>query len=116
VHLDVHAWEEASTGLAAALVVNTTPAGAADQLAQQVPDAPGALLDVVYSPWPTPLATAWGQRGGQVVGGLELLVQQAVRQVALMTGRTFDEPAMAERMREAGARALTERRQAGNSS
>lgn len=116
VHLDVRVWQEASDGLAAALVVNTTPAGAADQLAEQVPDAPGVLLDVVYSPWPTPLATAWRERGGRVVAGLELLVQQAVRQVALMTGLTFDEPAMAQRMRLAGARAVTERGQPGDQS
>ena len=82
----VRPWADAPAGLAARLVVSTVPAGAADELAQAVPAAPGALLDVVYAPWPTPLAAGWLAAGGTVVGGLDLLVHQAARQVVLMTG------------------------------
>lgn len=39
----------------------------------------GTLLDAVYAPWPTMLATAW--TGGAVIGGLGMLLHQAVRQV-----------------------------------
>lgn len=72
------------------LVVSTLPAGAADPLARGGMGRPGGgtLLDVVYDPWPTPLADAWSAAGGTVVGGLDLLVHQAVHQVRLMTGRT----------------------------
>jgi shikimate dehydrogenase len=49
---------------------------------------PGVLLDVLYAPWPTPLAAAWAAAGGTVLGGLDLLVHQAVLQVELMTGRS----------------------------
>ena len=49
---------------------------------------------MLYDPWPTPLARAWGQAGGSVVGGLELLVRQAVEQVVLMTGLLPDIDAM----------------------
>ena len=69
-------------------MVSTTPAGAADNLVGVVPDDPGLLFDVVYDPWPTVLAARWAAAGGRVLSGLDLLVHQAVGQVALMTGRT----------------------------
>lgn len=52
------------------------------------------VLDAVYAGWPTPLAR-WAQaREAQVVSGLEMLLYQAVEQVALMTGRTAPVDAM----------------------
>lgn len=79
-------WSRAAEALAAPLVIATTPAGATDELAASVPAAPGTLFDVLYDPWPTPLAAAWTDRGGKLLGGLDLLVHQAVLQVELMTG------------------------------
>jgi shikimate dehydrogenase len=107
-------WADAAAALTAPLVVATTPAGAADHLAAAVPDAPGVLFDVVYSPWPTPLAAAWAARGGQVVSGLELLVHQAALQVVLMTGPYLEgaevDPAdLVPAMRAAGEAALAAR-------
>ncbi|MFD4243125.1 shikimate dehydrogenase [Streptomyces sp. NPDC058525] len=99
-------WSEAARALAAPLVVATTPAGATDELAAAVPEAPGTLFDVLYDPWPTPLAAAWSQRGGTVIGGLDLLVHQAVLQVEQMTGR--DRGPLAA-IRAAGERALAAR-------
>ncbi|MEJ8645099.1 shikimate dehydrogenase [Streptomyces sp. MS1.HAVA.3] len=96
-------WSEAAAALAAPLVIATTPAGATDELAAAVPAAPGTLFDVLYDPWPTALAAAWSQRGGQLVGGLDLLVHQAVLQVERMTGRT---PGPLAAMRAAGELAL----------
>lgn len=83
VGLEVVGWDAAADLLEAPLAVATTPAGATDGLAGRVPAAPGTLFEVVYHPWPTPLAGAWAERGGVVVGGLDLLVHQAVRQVGL---------------------------------
>ncbi|MFE7466148.1 shikimate dehydrogenase [Streptomyces sp. NPDC057499] len=99
-------WAEAGQALSAPLVVATTPAGATDALASAVPERPGTLFDVLYEPWPTRLAAAWAARGGTVVGGLDLLVHQAVLQVEQMTGRT---PAPLAAMRQAGEAALAER-------
>jgi shikimate dehydrogenase len=45
------------------------------------------LLDVLYAPWPTPLAHRVTEAGGSVVGGLEVLFWQATVQVELFTGR-----------------------------
>lgn len=100
-------WAEAGRALSAPLVIATTPAGAADGLTAAVPERhPGTLFDVLYEPWPTPLASAWEARGGAVVGGLDLLVHQAVLQVEQMTGRA---PAPLAAMRRAGEQALAAR-------
>lgn len=88
VPLSVAPWPDAARYLDAAVVVSTTPAGATDHLAGAVPADPGLLFDVVYRPWPTPLAAAWVDRGGRVLSGLDLLVHQAVGQVELMTGQS----------------------------
>ncbi len=87
VQLTVRPWSEAGGSLGADVVVSTVPKGVADELVPAVPDAPGTLLDVVYDPWPTALASAWLHQGGAVASGLDLLLHQAVRQVRLMTGR-----------------------------
>ncbi|MFJ8693719.1 shikimate dehydrogenase [Streptomyces roseolilacinus] len=96
-------WTDAARAFDAPLVVATTPAGATDALAPYVPKDPATLFDVLYDPWPTPLAAAWSGRGGAVVGGLDLLVHQAVLQVEQMTGRS---PAPLAAMRAAGEGAL----------
>ncbi|MFB7780385.1 shikimate dehydrogenase [Streptomyces bauhiniae] len=99
-------WADAAEALHAPLVIATTPAGTADALASAVPERPATLFDVLYDPWPTELAARWSMFGGAVVGGLDLLVHQAVLQVERMTGRT---PAPLEAMRRAGERALAAR-------
>lgn len=99
-------WSRAAEGLGAPLVVATTPAGATDGLAAEVPEHPGTLFDVLYEPWPTPLAAAWAARGGPILGGLDLLVHQAVLQVEQMTGCPT---APLAAMRAAGEAALAAR-------
>ncbi|MGP4029035.1 shikimate dehydrogenase [Actinomadura sp. 3N407] len=91
---------------AAELVVSTLPGRAADAFAGPVAASGAALFDVVYAPWPTALATAVGRAGGTVVGGFEMLLHQAVRQVTLMTGR---EDVPVEAMRAAGEAELSRR-------
>jgi len=89
---DVQPFELAAPRLGEAeLVVSTTPAGATDGLVVDLPGSlPGVLFDVVYAPWPTVLAAAWSARDGVVIGGLDLLVEQAALQVELMTGHMPD--------------------------
>ncbi|MFJ5078398.1 shikimate dehydrogenase [Streptomyces sp. NPDC088553] len=103
VEVRTAAWDDAAEAFASPLVVATTPAGTTNALAGAVPDAVGTLFDVLYDPWPTALAAAWSDRGGKVVGGLDLLVHQAVLQVEQMTG-VATAPLAA--MRIAGERAL----------
>ncbi|MGW4306558.1 shikimate dehydrogenase [Streptomyces californicus] len=99
-------WADGAEALGAPLVIATTPAGATDALTGSVPEAPGILFDVLYEPWPTELAAAWSARGGAVVGGLDLLVHQALLQVEQMTGRS---PAPLSAVRHAGEAALAAR-------
>jgi shikimate dehydrogenase len=99
-------WADAAQALRAPLVIATTPAGATDALASAVPERPATLFDVLYDPWPTDLAARWSAYGGAVVGGLDLLVHQAVLQVEQMTGRS---PAPLDAMRKAGEHALAGR-------
>ena len=87
VSLIVEPWDRAAEGLLSDVVVSTVPAGIADVLADAVPWSAGTLLDVVYANWPTPLASAWTDRGGAVASGLDMLIEQAALQVTLMTGR-----------------------------
>ncbi len=110
--VDVHllGFDRAADALSADLVVSTVPGDGAAGLAAAVADAGAGrampvLLDVVYAPWPTALARAWEARGGQVVGGFEMLLHQAAAQVRMMTGR--DAPV--EAMRAAGLAALAVR-------
>ena len=46
------------------------------------------IVDIIYDPWPTVLATAAERAGCTVVSGLDLLVGQALLQIELMTGRS----------------------------
>jgi shikimate dehydrogenase len=83
------------------LVISTVPAGAADFYAERTvlsPTPPIAVMDVVYHPWPTPLAEAAARAGAIVASGFAMLLHQAAAQVELMTGK----PAPLEAMRAAG--------------
>ena len=80
----------------AAVVVNTAPAAAIEPHLAALAVAP-CVLDVIYHPWPTALATAVGARGGRLATGLDMLLHQAFGQVEQFTGR----PAPREVMRDA---------------
>ena len=82
------------------LVVNTTPAGAADLLEDSVRQGTSAtLFDVIYKPWPTELAQKWSDCGGKVLNGLELLLYQGIDQLEIVLDAKFDRHAMANHLR-----------------
>ena len=89
------------------IVVSTIPAAAQDAAVLRLAADAHVLFDVVYDPWPTPLATAARASGRLLVGGLDLLVHQAALQFQLMTGLP---QAPLEVMRAAGETALASRR------
>lgn len=92
------------------LVISTVPAGATDGLAHRLTRVQGTLFDVLYNPWPTRLAANWHQLGGRVINGLDLLVEQAIDQISLMTGREFSLEQMRNCLNQA---LLVERASAG---
>lgn len=95
------------TPVRADVVISTVPASAQQPAVVDILEAP-VVFDVVYDPWPTPLAEAARRRGSTVVSGLDLLVHQAVLQVAMMTGVPVADVPLA-RMRAAGEETLRRR-------
>ena len=75
------------------VLVSTVPAAVAVGV---VPDVgwssarPAVVLDTTYDPWPSRLLVRAEAAGARVVTGVDLLVHQAVEQIALMTGRRVD--------------------------
>ena len=85
-------------------VISTVPKGVADPLADRVAWRPATVVfDVVYDPWPTPLAAAAQRAGCRVVSGLDLLLAQAVHQFELFTGGPAPVAAMREALYAAAA-------------
>jgi shikimate dehydrogenase len=78
-------WGAASDSAEADLVISTVPKGVADDLSVRW-RAGTVLFDVLYDPWPTPLAASAAAAGVRILDGLDLLLAQAVRQFTLFTG------------------------------
>jgi shikimate dehydrogenase len=91
---------------AADVLVSTVPAAAQGEAVLELVTTAGLVFEVLYDPWPTPLAARAVSAGVPLVGGLDLLVHQAARQVELMTG-AVEAPLAA--MRTAGEAALAAR-------
>jgi shikimate dehydrogenase len=78
------------------VLVNTVPAEVAAEHVDTLAVTP-VLLDAIYDPWPTPLASTVAANGGRVISGLEMLLNQAYAQVEQFT----ELPAPKEAMRAA---------------
>ncbi|MGZ4437100.1 MAG: shikimate dehydrogenase [Nocardioides sp.] len=88
------------------VLVSTIPAAAqTERVLAAVDDVP-VVFEVLYDPWPTPLAARAAAQGRTLVAGLDLLVHQAALQVELMTGAGS---APLAQMRAAGERELAAR-------
>jgi shikimate dehydrogenase len=74
---------------AADLAISTVVSGAADSIADAVTNSAPLIIDVIYHPWPTVLASTAHRAGRSVVSGRNLLVGQALLQIELMTGRSI---------------------------
>ncbi|WP_431905301.1 shikimate dehydrogenase [Amycolatopsis thermoflava] len=100
VEADVRVWASADFGKLAAdcaVLVSTVPPAAVAEHAAELAAAP-CVLDVIYHPWPTPLAEA---AAGRVATGLDMLLHQAFGQVEHFTGRPAPREAMRDALREA---------------
>lgn len=92
------------------LVISTVPAAGAEPVAGLLADSAPVVFDVIYDPWPTPLAVSASDRGRLVLNGLDLLAAQAVDQVRLMTHGFVDRfDVTFEQLRAAGAAELRRR-------
>ncbi len=86
-------WQPDRLALEEPIVISTVPGEAGAEWSRFASSAEGALLDVSYHPWPSPLAGAWPT--ASIASGRDLLLWQAVEQVRLMTGLDPDPAAMA---------------------
>ena len=80
------------------VLISTIPPAAAAGHAAVFARVP-VLLDAIYEPWPTPLARAVGAAGGEVIGGLQMLLHQAFSQVEQFTGLPAPRQQMAAALR-----------------
>lgn len=97
--LEVVTWDTAGfADLAASsdVLVSTVPPAATEPIADALAEAP-CVLDVIYHPWPTPLARAVEKRNRSLATGLDMLLHQAFGQAEQFTGL----PAPREEMRRA---------------
>lgn len=90
------------------LVLSLVPAGSFVDTWSEVDKAQAAregwLFDAAYNPWPTLPATSWGSE--RVISGLEMLIWQAIEQVALFAASAnheleLDRPALYKVMKKA---------------
>ena len=98
----------AGGGVVGEVVVSTIPVAAQDPGLVARCASAAVLFEVVYDPWPTPLAASVDD-GRVLVSGLDLLAHQAVLQFELFTGV----PVAVGVLRAAGERELAARRAVG---
>jgi shikimate dehydrogenase len=71
-------------------VIQTLPSGAYDLNSKNLLRTEGTLLECLYRPWPTQIASRFLELGGKVISGQELLVEQALFQIKLFSQIEFD--------------------------
>lgn len=98
-------WSATSIISDADLVISTTPAGATDSLILP-PTISVPFFEALYNPFPTKASHQWGQRGGLVIDGLDLLIHQGIAQIAIFSGVQFDHNEMYSLLRTVGLAAL----------
>lgn len=83
--------DDLDDGIVPDAVISTLPGGAehGHRFSDAVRES-AVLFDVAYDPWPSPLASAWLERGGRVIPGIEMLVNQALLQVRIFVGASPD--------------------------
>ena len=72
------------------LVIATVPSGATDSIAADLDFQIPCFCEVLYKPFPTPLLAKAQSLGGRTLDGIDLLVEQAMDQVAIFSGQVFD--------------------------
>ncbi|ACU39083.1 shikimate dehydrogenase [Actinosynnema pretiosum subsp. pretiosum] len=103
VELDLVTWDSADFGALASeadVLVSTVPPAATEPVADLLASTP-VVLDVIYHPWPTPLALAVRRLGREPATGLDMLLHQAFGQAELFTGLPAPREAMRAALRAA---------------
>ena len=91
-------WSEIDNAWDASVVINTVPSSACRDIEESF-RPPDLLIDALYSPWPPPLSKRALSSSCEVMSGIDLLCAQALGQIRLMTGISFDENQMFEHLK-----------------
>lgn len=103
IGLTLQRWSEVDFGKlcsGADLVVSTVPPTATADHVLEIALA-RCVFDVIYHPWPTPLAQAVQLQGSRLVTGLDMLLHQAFAQVQWFTSLPAPRPEMRAALRAA---------------
>lgn len=101
VAVTVRRWSDVDfAGLAeqARVLVCTVPSAAIESVLPAL-TAARCVLDVIYHPWPTPLAESLQHKGKPVANGLDMLLHQAFDQFEQHTGHPAPRAAMRDALR-----------------
>jgi shikimate dehydrogenase len=94
-----HSWDSSQLLNEVSLVVNTSPAGAADVFCADLSKPAGVYFEALYNPWPTALLKKFNDLGQQTIDGIELLVHQGISQIEIFSGVKVDRKTLSEIMR-----------------
>jgi shikimate dehydrogenase len=90
-------WQKMEEAFTSSLLINTLPSSAFDT--SEILRIPkGKVIDSLYYPWPTPLMTLADDQ--VIYTGKDLLVSQALYQIELFTGLTFDKSDFFSKLRQ----------------
>jgi shikimate dehydrogenase len=89
------------------LVIATVPSGASDHIADELDFQIPTLFEVLYTPYPTRLLAVAKSLGSKTFDGMDLLVEQAMDQIALFSGADFDRSSMRTALQEVGRASLS---------
>jgi shikimate dehydrogenase len=94
-----HSWDSSKLLNEVSLVVNTSPAGAADVFCADLSKPVGVYFEALYNPWPTALLKKFNDLGQETIDGIELLVHQGISQIEIFSGVKVDRKTLSEIMR-----------------
>jgi len=103
-----HDWNSRKLLNEVSLIVNTSPAGAADLFCDDLSKPAGIYFEALYNPWPTPLLKIFNDLGQQTIDGIDLLVHQGISQIEIFTGVKVDRNALSQIMRSKAMELLTQ--------
>ena len=95
-NIEILDWAKVEAAFECDLLINCTPAGALEGLKPTSGEV-GAIIDSLYSPWPPPLFQL--VKAERLLSGKDLLVSQALEQIALFAGVEFENNEMFRKLR-----------------
>lgn len=78
------------------LVISTLPPGISDSLLGAANNAPSQFFECLYIPSPTKLSASMFQNGSFIIDGIDLLIEQALDQIALFSNQSYNYESMRE--------------------